>query len=152
MTITIRPARPSDAPLIADFNARMARETENLALDPATLSAGVRAVLGDAGKGIYYAAEAVGRVVGQLLITHEWSDWRNGVVWWMQSVYVVPDYRRRGVFRALYQHVANEARRSGVVLLRLYVHESNSPGQCTYRRLGMHATQYRVMEHPLKDA
>ena len=141
----IRPARLEDAPVLVEFNRRMAAETEDLALDPAT-EAGVRAVFADAGKGSYFVAEVEGRVVGQLMITHEWSDWRNGDIWWIQSVYVHPEHRRRGVFKALYGHVEKAAREAGVVMIRLYVHEGNRTGQGTYESLGMRMTHYRVME------
>ncbi len=127
----------------------MAMETENLALDPAAVDAGVRAALADPEKAIYFIAEIDGRVVGQLMITHEWSDWRNGDMWWIQSVYVLPDSRRRGVFRALYQHVRQQARALGVVGLRLYVEKENLPAQTTYSGLGMHLSHYLLMEEML---
>ncbi|MGE5610405.1 MAG: N-acetyltransferase family protein [Bacillota bacterium] len=149
MDLLIRSARPEDIPALVDFNARMALETEDLMLDLATLDAGVRAVLTDPAKGLYFVAELDRRVIGQLLITHEWSDWRNGDIWWIQSVYVHPDYRRRGVFRSLYRHVESLARQSGVAMLRLYVYETNTVGQSTYRGLGMRMSHYRVMEQRL---
>ena len=95
-TIEIRPARADDAAMIAEFNARMAHETEALTLDRAILDAGVRAALADPNKARYFVADAGGKVVGQLMITLEWSDWRNGEIWWIQSVYVHVDYRGRG--------------------------------------------------------
>jgi ribosomal protein S18 acetylase RimI-like enzyme len=149
MSVTIRAGRPSDAEIVAEFNRRMALETEKVRLEPATILAGCRAVLGDAARGLYFVAEIDGRVVGQIMVTREWSDWRNGDIWWIQSVYVHPDYRRRGVFRALYRHVEQEARRSGVVSLRLYVEQDNTAAQATYRALGMKLCHYRVMEQPL---
>lgn len=144
--VTIRTARPSDAPMIARCNSLLASETESIALDPAVLDRGVRAVLDDATKGTYFLAEVEERVVGQLMITREWSDWRDGDIWWIQSVYVEPEFRGRGVFRALYEHVRDEARRAGAVGLRLYVHDSNSAAQRTYARLGMSLSHYKVME------
>src|SRR3954452_8892223 len=111
----IRDATPADAATIVDFNARMARETEGLTLDPAVLSRGVRAALADPAKAIYFVAEIDRRVVGQLMITHEWSDWRDGDIWWVQSVYVHPEYRRRGIFRTLYAHARERARAAGAV-------------------------------------
>lgn len=149
MNLQIRPARPADAPTLTAFNAAMAIETENLALDPDTLSAGVRALLTDPSKGQYFVAELDSHIIGQLMITHEWSDWRNGDIWWIQSVYVHPDHRRHGVFRALYRHVEQAARAAGAVMLRLYVHEHNRTGQGTYHGLGMNMSHYRVMEHSL---
>jgi GNAT superfamily N-acetyltransferase len=143
---TIRLARADDADTLVDFNARMARETEDLTLDPAVLSPGVRAALADPAKAIYFVAEVDARVVGQLMITHEWSDWRNGDVWWVQSVYVHPDHRRRGVFRALYAHARAEARSAGAVGIRLYVDDHNAAAQRCYGTLGMRMSNYRVME------
>ncbi len=124
MDLTIRPAQPADADIIADYNAAIARETEHIELDRERLAQGVHAVLSDPSKGFYTVAEADGRVVGQMLITYEWSDWRNGVFWWIQSVYVHADYRRRGVFQELYRHIAAQAKQAGTVCgLRLYVGE-----------------------------
>ena len=111
--LIVRPsAAPTDAETIVDFNAGMAHETEGLSLDLAVLSAGVRAGLADPGKAIYFVAESRGRVVGQLMITHEWSDWRNGDIWWVQSVYVTA-HRRRGIFRASTPTPAGRPRRRG---------------------------------------
>jgi len=144
--ITIRAARIDDAATIADFNARMAQETEGLALDRATLAAGVRAVFEKPTGARYFVAEAEGRVVGQLMLTDEWSDWRNGPIWWMQSVFVDENYRGRGVFRMLYRHVEQLAREQGAVGLRLYVEHENATAQQTYARLGMSLTHYQIME------
>src|SRR5262245_46547470 len=105
MPPTVRRAEPSDAAAITEFNRLMALETEGKALDVAVLSSGVRAVLADPNKGRYFLAEDSGVVVGQLMITLEWSDWRDGWFWWIQSVYVRPEARRQGVFRSLYHHV-----------------------------------------------
>ena len=102
MNIQIRRATTADAARIADHNAAMARETENVQLDPERLRLGVDAVLNDSAKGFYTVAEAEAQVVGQMMITFEWSDWRNGTFWWVQSVYVQPEYRRRGLYRRLY--------------------------------------------------
>ena len=148
MNMSIRLARLDDAPVLVEFNHRLAAETEGIALDLPTLEKGVRAIFADPAKGQYFVAETDGRVVGQLMITHEWSDWRNGDIWWIQSVYVHPDYRRRGVFRALYRHVQAAARAAGVVMIRLYVHDENRTGQGTYESLGMTLTHYKVMEAP----
>jgi GNAT superfamily N-acetyltransferase len=103
--VSFREATPGDVPAIIDFQLAMARETENLELDRPILTKGVQALFADPALGRYYVAEAAGTVIGSLMITYEWSDWRNGMVWWIQSVYVVPEYRRRGVYAGLYSHV-----------------------------------------------
>src|SRR5688500_10870864 len=146
MNMSIRPARLEDAPVLVEFNHRLAAETEGIALDIPTLQKGVRAIFADPAKGQYFVAETDGRVVGQLMITHEWSDWRNGAIWWIQSAYVHPDYRRRGIFRALYRHVEAAARAADVVLIRLYVHDDNRTGQGTYQSLDMTLTHYKVID------
>src|SRR5262245_46248186 len=104
-TVTIRDARTDDAPTVVDFNCRLAWETEHKRLNPAVIGPGVDAALGRPEYARYFMAEADGEIVGQMMITYEWSDWRNGLFWWIQSVYVRDDARRRGVFRALYHHV-----------------------------------------------
>ena len=143
----IRPAKLSDAATITDFNVRMALETENRRLDRARVRRGVRALLQDAAKGTYFLAQEGDRVAGQLGLTMEWSDWRNGNFWWIQSVYVLPECRQRGVFRALYEHVHKLARsRRDVCGLRLYVDADNARAQLAYERLGMMATPYQFFE------
>jgi len=143
----IRRARPTDTAIIADFNSRMAWETERRRLNPGRVKRGVAALLKDRAKGIYYVAEENGAVVGQLLITFEWSDWRNGNFWWIQSVYVVPEFRKRGVFRALFGHVHKLAKsRRDICGLRLYVETANDRAQRTYRRLAMRPAPYRIFE------
>ena len=125
----------------------MAWETEGLRLDPEVVRRGVAAVLEDAHKGIYYVADADGEVVGQLMITYEWSDWRNGNLWWIQSVFVKEAYRGRGVFRALFEHLEKLARASGGVAgLRLYMHADNQRARQTYERLGLKHSDYEVFE------
>jgi len=143
----IRRATAADAATIAAYNAAMARETENLELDAERLLKGVNAVLGDPSKGQYWLAEVSGEVAGQLMLTFEWSDWRNGCFWWIQSVYVNPAHRAKGVYRALYAHVLELARAdSGVCGLRLYVDEHNAKAQGVYRRQGMRRTAYLIYE------
>jgi GNAT superfamily N-acetyltransferase len=145
--ILIRSSTPADAPVITEFNARLADETEHLQLDRARLREGVDAVLADPNKGIYWVAQAGGEVVGQLMITFEWSDWRNGVCWWIQSVYVRQDWRSRGVFKALYRHVHLLATsRPDVCGLRLYMERENHRARQTYERLGLRHTSYEVFE------
>jgi ribosomal protein S18 acetylase RimI-like enzyme len=147
MTLTIRRADPRDVAVIAEFNRRMAHETEHKALDPAVLERGVARVFTDRAKGFYLVAEAGGEVVGQLMVTYEWSDWRDGWFWWIQSVYVRADHRRRGVFRALYAELVRQARSAGDVIgVRLYVERDNTGAQATYQHLGMGDAGYLVWE------
>jgi ribosomal protein S18 acetylase RimI-like enzyme len=151
MSVAVRRAGPEDAAVIAEFNRRLAEETEGKALDAALLRAGVEAGLADEAKALYFVAEDGGDVIGQLMLTREWSDWRNGWMWWIQSVYVRADARRRGTFRALYRF-AHEAAKAdpGVIGLRLYVEHANGAAQQTYQRLGMTRTGYLVFErYPL---
>ena len=144
--LTVRPALPADLDVIVAGNADMAAETEQLQLDLPTLRQGVAAVLDARAPGRYWVAEHEGRVVGQLLITYEWSDWRNRQVWWIQSVHVAREARRLGVFRALYAHLRDEAQAAGAGGLRLYVDETNTRAQAVYASLGMHGGHYRVFE------
>jgi len=147
MPWTIRQAGPADAPTIVEYNRRLAEESEGKALDLTILAGGVAAALADPQrKGPYYLAVEGVTVLGQLQITFEWSDWRNGWFWWIQSVYVREGARRRGVFRSLYEHVAELARRDAVVGLRLYVERDNHGAQRTYRGLGMEQTPYLLFE------
>lgn len=147
MSPSIRQATPDDAPIIATFNAMMAEETEHRVLDHSVLRQGVEQVLKDASKGVYFVAGVKQAVVGQLLITYEWSDWRNGTFWWIQSVYVREEYRGKGIFRALYRHVESLARQTpGVCGLRLYVETGNAGAQQAYERLGMIKTPYELYE------
>ncbi len=149
-SIQIRKALLTDAVTIAAFNIHMALETEKKKLDPYTVSAGVKAALQDTSKGIYLVAELEGRIVGQLMITREWSDWRNGDIWWIQSVYVHPDFRKKGIFKSLHQHAAQAAKENGAIMLRLYVEKENATAQAVYQKLGLAMTTYGVMEVHLK--
>ena len=145
--IDIRDAIAGDWPVIASFNAALAEESEDKTLDQAILESGVRRLLDDPSKGRYFLARAGQHVVGQTLITYEWSDWRDGWIWWIQSVYVAPGYRRQGIFRSLYGHIESLARDDDdVVAIRLYVERENTRAQATYLSLGMMPTGYRVME------
>lgn len=147
MGLLVRDALSDDAKTIADFNSRMAVETEGRPLDPALIDPGVASVLADSDKGRYWVAELDGIVVGQIMVTYEWSDWRNGQLWWIQSVYVHRDYRRKGVFSALYRHVESLARQDPEVCgMRLYVEMCNKRAQQTYLKLGMALPGYQVME------
>ncbi|HJP98822.1 MAG TPA: GNAT family N-acetyltransferase [Rhodanobacteraceae bacterium] len=145
MSLTIRPATAADIPFLVESNAAMARETEHKTLDRGTLTRGTRAVFEDARRGFYLVAECDGQPAGCLLVTYEWSDWRNGDWWWFQSVYVVPAQRRRGVFRALYAEVERQAREAGAVGLRLYVERDNARALQTYSSLGMEEEAYRIL-------
>ena len=142
----IRPATIRDLDFLVHGNREMAKETESLDLDPAILREGVRAVLEGTQPGAYWIVEIEGRAVAQLLLTYEWSDWRNRVVWWIQSVWVEPDQRKHGRFRELYQAVRDEAKGAGAGGLRLYVDERNTRAQAVYRALGMDGGHYRVFE------
>ena len=146
-TITIRPATSADEEIIIDFNCRLAEESESKKLDPPTVQLGVRAILANPQHGRYFLANIGNQIVGQMMHTFEWSDWRNGEIWWLQSVYVHPDFRRQGIFRSLFQHLQNEAATSpNVVGLRLYVEEHNTSAQATYEQLGLKLAGYVVME------
>jgi len=145
--IVIRIGTIDDLESVAAGNAALALEAEGRQLAPDAVRAGVRRVLADPTRGVYYLAERDGKVVGQLLITREWSDWRDGWFWWIQSVYVTPAARRQGVFRALYEHVCAAARRAGEVCgVRLYVDARNVRAQQVYERLGMQRTEYCLYE------
>ena len=151
MDISIRQAVGSDAPLIADYNQRLAQETEGLRLNPTCVRAGVAALLKDPAKGVYFVAEVDQAVVGQLMITYEWSDWRNGNLWWIQSVYVAEPFRGSGVFRALFNHVFNLANAQPEVSgLRLYMDAHNSRARQAYEGLGLKQTNYQVFEMALR--
>jgi len=143
----IRKATKDDTATIAEYNQALARETEGRELDPARIVPGVLAVLSDSSKGSYFVAENSGSVVGQLMVTYEWSDWRNGMFWWIQSVYVQPLFRRQGVFRALYRHVETLAKNAEQVCgLRLYMDHHNTPARRTYLKLGLQPAGYEVLE------
>lgn len=143
----VRRATTADRDTLVAGNLAMARETEGLALDPDTLRAGVAAVLeGRAPDHYRLLLDDDGRVMAQLLITTEWSDWRGAPVWWIQSVYVWPAYRRRGAYRALYESVLADARAAGAAGVRLYVDARNAAAMATYAALGMDGGHYRVFE------
>ena len=143
----VRLATMQDAPVLVEFNAAMALETEQKALLAGVIGAGVRSLLGNPAAGFYVVAEKNGETVGALMITKEWSDWRNGTFWWIQSVYVRPDVRRQGVYKLLYRHVQDLAANDPAVCgFRLYVERENARAQATYRALGMKETRYLVFE------
>ena len=145
MTTTVRSAELGDIRFLVECTAAMALETEHKALDRDVLTHGTRAIFDDPRRGFYLVAERDGEPAGCLLITYEWSDWRNGDWWWFQSVYVTPAARRGGVFRALYADVERRARAAGAVGLRLYVERDNERAQQTYASLGMEEEAYKML-------
>jgi GNAT superfamily N-acetyltransferase len=147
MSIAIRPACLADVPLLAQWAKAMALETEQKILADEDIHPGVRRAIEQEGLARYFIAELNGRPTGCLMLTHEWSDWRNGLWWWIQSVYVDPECRRQGVYRALYGHVQALAENDADVQgIRLYVEKENLSAQQTYLSLGMHDSHYRVFE------
>lgn len=144
--ITIRKANPADATAIIDFQQKMAWETERMTLDHKTISKGVNAVFQNLACGQYWVAEENEKVIASLLITYEWSDWRNSNVWWFQSVYVLPDHRRTGIFRMMYEKIKEEALIQNIAGLRLYVETNNLSAQHTYEALGMQCQHYKMYE------
>lgn len=145
--ISYREATLADAKTIIDFQLAMARETEDLTLDPHTVEDGVYAVFAEPSLGRYFVAATDHAVVASLMVTYEWSDWRNGTVWWIQSVYVRPEVRRRGVYGGLYLHVRTLVESDAAIRgIRLYVDNRNTAAQQVYARLGMEGEHYRVFE------
>ena len=145
--VTLRVGKASDVQKIADFNVSMAMETEGKPLCDDVVLAGVRGLIERPQEGFYVVAQADGEIVASLMVTKEWSDWRNGVFWWVQSVYVIPAWRKKGVFRRLYEFVKELALESGEVCgLRLYVEKDNTAAQQTYLKLGMEETPYKMYE------
>lgn len=143
----IRKAHPSDAQVIIEFNIAMALETEHKILKRSEIEPGVHGLFSHPEYGFYMVAESNGQVVGSLMITYEWSDWRNGVFWWIQSVYVRPEFRRQGVYRSMYEVIKEmTSRNSGVCGFRLYVERDNTRAQHTYTSLGMEETHYKLFE------
>ena len=147
INMEIREAKPEEYPSIVNFQLSMASETENIELDKPTVDKGVKAVLADGSKGKYYVALEKGQIVGSLLTTYEWSDWRNGTILWIQSVYVLPTYRRKGVYRSLYTHLKNKVNQSEELNgIRLYADKSNIAAHKTYRKLAMADDHYLTFE------
>lgn len=145
--IRIREAAEADANTLAEYNRALALESEDRVLPADRVRRGVVHLLANRDLGIYYVAEADGAIVGQLGLTFEWSDWRNGMFWWIQSVYVHPDWREKGVFSALFRHVLDAARADGLICgLRLYAERDNDTALAVYRHLGMEITDYRMLE------
>ena len=150
--LDIRRGEMRDAAVIAQFNAQMARETEGKELIPEVIGAGVRRLIETPSLGFYLVAEHEGRVVACLMITNEWSDWRNGLFWWIQSVYVDAAFRRQGVYRRMYEEVRSLAKAdAGVCGFRLYVEKENEVAHATYASLGMKETDYFMYEELKPD-
>ncbi len=145
--IKVRQARTEDLEFLVENNRQMALETESKELDRDVLRLGVQRALAQTDSCIYFVAEIEGKPVGQTMITFEWSDWRDGWIWWLQSVYVLSDYRNRGVFRTMYQHIKLTATKGkNVRALRLYVKGTNFSGISVYKKLGMNSTGYLIYE------
>ena len=145
--LLIRLGEARDAEMLTQFNIAMARETEDKELSPDVVLSGVRGLLSRPEYGFYVVAEVQGAVCGSLMVTPEWSDWRDGCYWWIQSVYVKPDRRRQGVYRRLYEHLKTmAARRLDVCGFRLYVERENTTAQRAYQALGMRETCYKMYE------
>jgi GNAT superfamily N-acetyltransferase len=144
---SVRDATAADLDAIVEFNERLAWETESKRLDRDVLRGGVARGLADPGRLRYWVAEAGGMLIGQTAVTREWSDWRSGWLWWLQSVYVHADYRGRGVFKAIYRQIRDEALASrDVIGIRLYVENENRRAQQSYRALGFADAGYAVFE------
>ncbi|WP_423130454.1 GNAT family N-acetyltransferase [Gaoshiqia sp. Z1-71] len=143
----VRKAVAADAKAITGFQLAMAWETENLRLDASTLEAGVEAVFSDPSKGCYYVAETDGQVIASLLTTFEWSDWRNGTVLWVQSVYVLPEHRGTGVYKTMYKYIQSIVEQDQHLKgIRLYAEKTNSAAHQVYEKLGMTAEHYQLYE------
>lgn len=148
----VRLATAADGDAFVRFNCAMALETENKTLPQTTVDSGVRAVFEDPARGFYVVAESAGKIVAALMVTFEWSDWRNADFWWIQSVYVTPEFRGRGVYRRLYEFVRERARRKGGVCgIRLYVEKNNDGAQRAYESLGMSESDYVMYEEAFEQ-
>ena len=138
-----------DIDSIVQFQADMAMESEGCVLDKEKVIKGVTAAMLDDSKGIYWVAKYEGRTIGSLMITREWSDWNNEWYWWIQSVYVTPEYRKRGVYKAMYQKVKDAAKENNVSQIRLYADKTNLSAQKAYQSLGMHESHYLMFEEEI---
>ena len=146
-SVFIRKSTEKDIEIIAGFQRQLALETENFKLDLTTVKKGIQAMLSDPSKGTYFVAEVDGEIAGCHSITYEWSDWRNGMVWWLQSVYVVEKHRKNGVFKAMFDNLKIlMAADPNIAGLRLYVDKSNERAQKVYQAMGMNGDHYRVFE------
>jgi ribosomal protein S18 acetylase RimI-like enzyme len=145
--ITIRKATVADIPSLVAFQQKLAQETENVTLDSAILHKGMQAMFDDPSKGFYNVVEDNGVVIGCHMITYEWSDWRNGLVWWLQSVYVIESYRKQGIFKLMYENIVRIIQNDpSLIGLRLYVDKSNARAMKVYESMGMNGEHYTVYE------
>ena len=151
MNLVITRGEADDIESIVRFQADMAMESEGTTLDNEKLTKGVTAAINDESKGIYLVARAEGKAIGSLMLTREWSDWNNQWYWWIQSVYVLPDYRKHGVYKAMYSTLKEVAKENKVSQIRLYVDKTNHPAQQVYQRLGMHESHYLMYEENTND-
>lgn len=149
--VTVRRAMAEDAAIIAQFNIDHALEIEDMTLDAVKVKQGVDSVFFDDTKGHYYVAEIEGKVVGSLLITFEWSDWRAAQIWWLQSVFVQPGARENGAFKALFDYVEHEAKGNAACELKLYVMDNNPRAKVAYERAGMHQSRYVIFEKVMNN-
>ena len=147
--LTITRGETSDIDAIVRFQADMAMESEGIMLDMCRLTSGVTSAMKDESKGTYLVARANGTPIGSLMLTREWSDWNNQWYWWVQSVYVMPEYRKNGVYKAMYATLKDMARKSGVSQIRLYADRTNLNAQLVYRCLGMHESHYLMFEETI---
>jgi len=148
---TIVRGEVDDIESIVQFQAKMAMESEGTTLDLEKVTKGVTAAMNDESKGIYWVAKVNGKAIGSLMVTREWSDWNNEWYWWIQSVYVLPDYRKHGVYKAMYSTLKEVAKENKVSQIRLYVDKTNHPAQQAYQRLGMHESHYLMYEENTND-
>jgi len=150
-TLHIREAGSADADCVTRFSRACARDSEDLVLDESVLRAGVEAALSDPARGRYFLAERDGKPLGQVMVTREWSDWRNAWIWWLQSVYVSDEARGQGVFAAIYKHIEDAARQQGVRMIRLYVDKDNTGAEKAYLKAGFERDHYLQMAKKLTD-
>ena len=148
---TIVRGEVDDIESIVQFQAKMAMESEGTTLDLEKVTKGVTVAMNDESKGIYWVAKVNGKAIGSLMVTREWSDWNNEWYWWIQSVYVLPDYRKHGVYKAMYSTLKEVAKENKVSQIRLYVDKTNHPAQQVYQRLGMHESHYLMYEENTND-
>ena len=148
---TIVRGEVDDIESIVQFQAKMAMESEGTTLNLEKVTKGVTAAMNDESKGIYWVAKVNGKVIGSLMVTREWNDWNNEWYWWIQSVYVLPDYRKHGVYKAMYSTLKEVAKENKVSQIRLYVDKTNHPAQQVYQRLGMHESHYLMYEENTND-
>jgi len=145
--IKVRAASIFESEIIINFQIKMALETENLKLEKSSVRKGINAVFKDLSKGKYYVAEENCRIVGSLLTTYEWSDWKNGMILWIQSVYIIPEYRRKGIFKKMYIYLKKMVEESDELIgLKLYVNKTNIVAQKTYEKIGMDGEHYKLFE------